>query len=185
MRTNLAIQAAASLLGYLTVAGISAASHSANPLLLYLGTSVVWLSPFNANWIWTCPHVCTPKGKSEEEPQPTISFYTPRTALGALLDGYMGWENYHVEHHDFPDVPMYHLPKLRAIAPEMYTETLRCMPVLDAATWRDAWGGEFFYACQDSTFRREAPAAALENKEVAAARSTTASAAPAAVVVRK
>ena len=155
MRTNLAIQAAASLLGYLTVAGISAASHSANPLLLYLGTSVVWLSPFNANWIWTCPHVCTPKGKSEEEeePQPTVSFYTPPTALGALLDGYMGWENYHVEHHDFPEVPMYLLPKLRRIAPEMY-EDLKSYPVLEKESWQALWSREYFYACQDRRFQR-------------------------------
>ena len=90
-------------------------------------------------------------GMSQEEPQPTVSFYTPPTAFGALLDWYMGFENYHVEHHDFPDVPMYHLPRLRSIAPEQY-EGLQSQPLLRLSTWRDSLGGTFYYACQDLTF---------------------------------
>ena len=110
--------------------------------------------------IWTCPHVCQKASQPAEgsadppptlpEPQPTVSFYTPANAFGGLLDVYMGFENYHMEHHDFPEMPMYHLPKLRSIAPEAYA--LRSMPILSWSTWRDLWGGEFFYACQDETF---------------------------------
>ena len=84
-----------------------------------------------------------------------MSFYTPQNPFGKLLDAYMGWENYHVEHHDFPDVPMYCLPRLRALCPEYY-DSLRSMPVLDAETWHLAVSGEYFYACQDSTFGNEA-----------------------------
>ena len=168
VRTSLAVQAAASLVSYAAVIGVCAARESVTPLLFYLATSVAWLCPLNPNWIWTSPHLCEGRhaagassgagaaepdatGMSQEEPQPTVSFYTPPTAFGALLDWYMGFENYHVEHHDFPEMPMYHLPKLKAIAPDMY-DGLRSMPVLEADTWRDAWRGEYFYACQDETF---------------------------------
>ncbi|KAL7677740.1 hypothetical protein ACOME3_003977 [Neoechinorhynchus agilis] len=45
---------------------------------------------------------------------------------------YYGWLNYitfnvgyHMEHHDFPNVPCYYLPKVKAIAPEFY-DNLPC-----------------------------------------------------------
>lgn len=143
----LAVQAAASLSCWLVVAGFSVAHASAAPLGLYVASQLVWLSPLNINWIWTCPHLC-----EAGSGQPTVSFYTPEGPLGAALDAYMGWENYHVEHHDFPDVPMYQLPKLRRLAPEHY-EGLQSSPLLEPATWRDSLSGTFYYACQDMTFR--------------------------------
>ena len=105
---------------------------------LYAGSQLLWLSPLNLNWLWTCPHLCVPGSR------PTVSFYTPDSALGGVLDAYMGWENYHVEHHDFPDIPMYHLPKLRKLAPRR--TKLRCA-VLSVETWRGRWA-EYVYACQ-------------------------------------
>jgi hypothetical protein len=146
MRRSLAVQAAASLAGWLLVAALSVEAGSAAPLGMYLLSQLVWLSPLNLNFIWTCPHLC-----EAGSGQPTVSFYTPANYLGAALDAYMGFENYHVEHHDFPDVPMYHLPRLRAIAPEHY-EGLRSAPLLRLSTWRDSLGGTFYYACQDFTF---------------------------------
>ena len=139
-------QAAASLAGWLLVASLSVGAGSAAPLGMYLVSQLVWLSPLNLNFIWTCPHLC-----AAGSGQPTVSFYTPTNPLGAALDVYMGFENYHVEHHDFPDVPMYHLPRLRSIAPEQY-EGLQSQPLLRLSTWRDSLGGTFYYACQDLTF---------------------------------
>lgn len=146
LRNSLVAQAAASLAGYALVTELSLARDSPAPLALFLLSSFVWLSPLNPNWIWTCPHL-----SKEGTEQPTVSFYTPDNGLGALLDLYMGYENYHVEHHDFPEMPMYLLPQLRRIAPEYY-DSLRQMPVLEWSTWRDAATGDFFYACQDATF---------------------------------
>ena len=146
MRRSLALQAAASLAGWLLVAALSVEASSPAPLGMYLVSQLVWLSPLNLNFIWTCPHLC-----EAGSGQPTVSFYTPTNPLGAALDVYMGFENYHVEHHDFPDVPMYHLPRLRRIAPEQY-EGLQSQPLLRLSTWRDSLGGTFYYACQDLTF---------------------------------
>lgn len=143
---SLALQATASLAGWLLVAALSVEAASAAPLGMYLVSQFVWLSPLNLNFIWTCPHLC-----EAGSGQPTVSFYTPAGWLGATLDAYMGFENYHVEHHDFPDVPMYQLPRLRAIAPEHY-EGLHSRPLLRLSTWRDSLGGTFYYACQDLTF---------------------------------
>lgn len=137
-------------------------------------------------------------------PHGQVSFYTPPNVLGAALDAYMGWENYHVEHHvrysvwcqpsssaepvrrachpsssafggtrttvpltydrpaelqyvsagcsqDFPEMPMYLLPQLRKIAPEYY-EALLSRPLLHADTWKEAWSGSYYYACQDEAF---------------------------------
>ena len=94
LRRSLAAQAAASLAGYLAVLAVSVGEHSLAPLGFYLATSAVWLSPLNPNWVWTSPHLSLPGSR-----QPTVSFYTPHNAFGAALDAYMGWENYHVEHH--------------------------------------------------------------------------------------
>jgi fatty acid desaturase len=143
---SIAIQSSSQLLVWLLVLGLSMLRESAWPLAMCLASQLLWLSPLNPNWLWTCPHLCE-KGSG----QPTVSFYTPDGPLGAALDAYMGWENFHVEHHDFPDMPMYNLPRLRSIAPEHYG-ALRSMPVLDQRTWADAWQGTYFYACQDLTF---------------------------------
>merc|ERR1711879_600511 len=124
--------------GWLVVALISNRLESAAPFGLFVFSQYVYLSPLNINWLWTCPHVCRAGSQ-----QPTVSFYTPANPFGWLLDAYMGWENYHVEHHDFPEVPMYLLPRLHQIAPEMY-EPLKSFPVLEKRSWQALWSGEYF-----------------------------------------
>ena len=42
------------------------------------------------------------------------------------FDAFVWWENYHVEHHDFPDIPLSLLPRLRwDLAAPMY-DSLVC-----------------------------------------------------------
>lgn len=47
--------------------------------------------------------------------QPTTSLYNPWLSFILMK------MNYHVEHHDFPDIPCRYLPKLKALAPAYYT----------------------------------------------------------------
>merc|ERR1740138_1257245 len=47
--------------------------------------------------------------------QPSSSVY-----LGRWYDVLCLCSNYHVEHHDFPEVPLTRLPALRRAAPEFY-----------------------------------------------------------------
>lgn len=94
LRRSLITQAGASLATYCLVVAICCAQQSVAPLTLYVISSAAWLSPLNPNWIWTCPHLC-----DKDRAQPTVSFYTPDNALGSILDIYMDYENYHVEHH--------------------------------------------------------------------------------------
>lgn len=68
---------------------------------------------------------------------------------------YAGWwydficlvTNYHVEHHDFPNVPLLRLPRLKAMAPEFYAE-----PVVRSGTnlWQtvvEVFERPQFYSC--------------------------------------
>ena len=159
LRRSLAVQACASLCGYLGIAALSVSQASWAPLGFYLASSLFWLSPLNINFAWTSPHPCQ-RGDSGQL-QPTVSFYTPRNAFGALLDVYMGWENYHVEHHDFPEIAQYLLPRLREIAPEAY-EGLSTLPLLEQRTWDVLLRGNFSYACQDLSMGvEEAPVGAV------------------------
>ena len=167
LQTSLVAQALASLAGYLAIVGVCMVEGSWSPLVFTLASSLYWLSPLNVNWVWTCPHVCqagavrgsdgwndNSEGEGAEPLQPTVSFYTPNNIFGHLLDVYMGFENYHCEHHDFPDVPMYRLPQLRALCPEYYDD-LRAMPLAEVSTWRILLTGDFFYACQDATLQAQ------------------------------
>lgn len=65
----------------------------------------IGLHPLGARWI--AEHY------SVRAPQETYSYY----GFGNVLSLNVG---YHNEHHDLPNVPWQHLPKVRAIAPEFY-----------------------------------------------------------------
>jgi sphingolipid delta-4 desaturase len=98
--TNLAIQAVVDVTVYL-VLGPKA--------LVYFGLSLLFaigLHPLGARWIQR--HYLTAEG-----PQETFSYYGFLNVLAFNV-------GYHNEHHDFPSVPWNKLPRIRAIAPEVY-----------------------------------------------------------------
>lgn len=79
--------------------------------------------------------------------QPTASVY-----LGAWYDWLCCFSNFHVEHHDFPDVPAWRLRALRDAAPSFYSDEA-------LAGCRDGWWETMrrtfsrrdFYACSGAT----------------------------------
>jgi sphingolipid delta-4 desaturase len=98
--TNLVIQAVVDVTVYL-VLGPKA--------LVYFGLSLffaIGLHPLGARWIQR--HYLTAEG-----PQETFSYYGFLNVLAFNV-------GYHNEHHDFPSVPWNKLPRIRAIAPEVY-----------------------------------------------------------------
>jgi len=56
--------------------------------------------------------------------------------------------NYHCEHHDFPNIPLHKLGKLREIAPEYYRRGSNDNLL---HTMRDAFSTPDFYACMDAS----------------------------------
>jgi sphingolipid delta-4 desaturase len=98
--TNLGIQAIVDVIVYL-VLGPKA--------LVYFGLSLffaIGLHPLGARWIQR--HYLTAEGEQE-----TFSYY-------GFLNLFAFNVGYHNEHHDFPSVPWNKLPRIRAIAPEVY-----------------------------------------------------------------
>jgi hypothetical protein len=80
--------------------------------------------------------------------QPTRSVYTKWMSLTMFN------LNYHVEHHDFPSVPWYYLPKITAAAPEFYTEN-RFESAWEVFTGYMNDRDTFVYGCSDKFVRRE------------------------------
>ena len=81
----------------------------------------------------------TPEGRAAC--QPTMSTYHPFWSLVSLN------LTYHVEHHDFPNVPWSRLPAVKALAPEFY-ESLTASPgFLTTISWWLRSGEEWTYAC--------------------------------------
>ena len=55
LRRSLTVQAAAQLGSFIGIGSLSLATGSASPLVVYLLSSIYWLSPLNPNSLWTSP----------------------------------------------------------------------------------------------------------------------------------
>jgi len=100
--TNLAIQVGINLAVYL-LWGPKSLAYLALALFFSIG-----LHPLGARWIQR--HYLV--GSEEQE---TFSYYGRLNLLTFNV-------GYHNEHHDFPSVPWHRLPRIRAAAPEWYTD---------------------------------------------------------------
>ena len=97
---NLAVQVAFDVLVWV-VLGPKALVYFALSLFFSIG-----LHPLGARWIQR--HFLTAAGEQE-----TFSYYGPLNRFAFNV-------GYHNEHHDFPSVAWNRLPRIRAIAPELY-----------------------------------------------------------------
>ena len=101
------------------------------------------LHPFGAYFMSVHRSQYPTKGSARKSHcQPTMSTYS---WPASLLTGNL---NYHVEHHDFPNVPWSRLPKLRKIAPEFYAN-LSSSPGFTNTIWNYLVldGDGYHYAC--------------------------------------
>lgn len=76
---------------------------------------------------------------TEENFQPTTSTY------GKIASFLMTKINYHVEHHDFPNIPRQNLPQLKKIAPEYY-ESLNYFQGISGVFYHFFIGAHWLYA---------------------------------------
>jgi len=139
--------------GCAAFARANAATHLA--LLLCAGPkALVWLFLAEVGWQLPVHPSCVmfvSNHPSLEQPgggcQPTASIY-----VGKWFDWLTAFSNYHVEHHDFPNVPLWRLKDLHERAAPFYAEdTLAGAREGLLPTLRRCFSGRQFYACSVNT----------------------------------
>lgn len=139
----------------------TAAAHARAQALLHLAMlqlggpgALLWLYCAELGWQLPChpafamfvsnhPSIDNERGGMASGCQPTASIY-----LGGWFDWLCAFSNFHTEHHDFPDVPLFRLRELRDLSPRHYDA-----PMLESprAGWLPTVQRSFekrgFYAC--------------------------------------
>jgi sphingolipid delta-4 desaturase len=94
-------------------------------VILYLLLSEASLRGLFFNPIIIFPMTSHKMWEQEHDYQPTTSTYNWLVSLILMK------LNYHVEHHDFPDIPCRYLPHIKKIAPEFYVDLVSFTGIFD------------------------------------------------------
>eukprot|EP00591_Stephanopyxis_turris_P013537 CAMPEP_0195510460 /NCGR_PEP_ID=MMETSP0794_2-20130614/3099_1 /TAXON_ID=515487 /ORGANISM="Stephanopyxis turris, Strain CCMP 815" /LENGTH=487 /DNA_ID=CAMNT_0040637887 /DNA_START=290 /DNA_END=1753 /DNA_ORIENTATION=+ len=111
-------------------------------LFLWLSETLWSVPPHPACAMFVTNHGSSSSGKGENDCVPSSSTYA-----GKWYSVFTLGTNYHVEHHDFPNIPLNKLGLLRNIAPEYYRQgnsdnVFRIM--------KNAFSKPDYYACMDA-----------------------------------
>lgn len=121
--------------------------------LLYLFVSeLAWQLPVHpafAMFVSNHPSysTTTPDGRGVCQPTSSVYMHHPSIAVRSLFDLTCAFTNYHVEHHDFPEVPLWNLRQIREEASEFY-DCLEGAEDSWTAVVRKAFRGRQFYGCE-------------------------------------
>lgn len=139
LETNVRYARAASL-----VHGLLFLSSGPQALLYLFFSELSWQLPIHpaiAMFISNHPSYTSIEENGQKICQPTSSVYG-----SAVFDWICAFSNYHTEHHDFPDVPMWNLKEVRDQAPEFY-ESLEGADDSLVTVIRKSFRGRQFYGC--------------------------------------
>eukprot|EP01047_Picozoa_sp_COSAG01_P059833 COSAG01_NODE_7245_length_3285_cov_2.517891_1_plen_168_part_00 len=112
--------------------------------------------PTTSTYSWSVSFYRDPNPHSNQLGWPTYLSHTAGRVVDRwngcphrLATASTGCLNYHVEHHDFPAIPWFRLPRVRQLAPEFYSE-LRSWDGFyhTIAAYLREDGGGWRYACR-------------------------------------
>jgi len=124
--------------------GLCTVAHSIRPLIFLILIETLWSIPPHP----ACAMFITNHGSSESSTSGGGCVPSKSTYSGLWYSILTLNTNYHMEHHDFPSIPLHKLHVLRHIAPEFYQNTN------SDSVWsvmRDTFSKPEFYACMDAT----------------------------------
>ena len=119
-------------------------------LCVYLGSAVpllfLWGPRFYANWLNFFGFLSQHAGLAEDSYDHRLN--TRTFLMNPALEFLYANMNYHIEHHLYPLIPYYNLPKLHAAIRDQLPHTYRSLPEVTREVlpilWRQAYDPEYF-----------------------------------------